>query len=173
MKRSKDLNGEGHATFLNAFSYDLLVTCIILGALACFAVHSTLSGMKKAEITAALGRASNYKKAVMVYYSIHGHMPESEEAIEDAGIYEMWGNPKDRYDTNYAPIEIEEGAIHLPLNKDSDATLSWRPAVLRSNPTGSIVWVIGDYFNANRLQAFGEDRTSLSHQELHSIYYIN
>lgn len=171
LRRSKDLSGEGNATFFNAFCYEVLLATLILCTLMLVATQSAMSAYAKAEITAAMGRAANHKNAVMIYYSIHGHMPESSKDLEAAGIYEMLGSPDERQDPRYGQIDIEQGALHIQVDHSPDSIISWRPAVLRENPTGSIVWVIGDYFDANRWQAFGVDRTKIPHSEIDTIYY--
>lgn len=173
LKRSKDLIGGGNTSFFNVLSYDFILTSVIIGSLMLCASVSAFQAYRKAEMTAAMGRASNFKNAVVLYYTMHGKMPDTASEMEHAGVYELLGAPKYHGRSEFGAIEVEQGAIHMPLRKNSQEVVTWRPAVLRADPMGSLVWVIGEHFNAKRWQAFGVDRTTVPEGQIDALYYTD
>jgi len=168
-RRSEDDEAE-LATLSHGRFLDLLFGCLTLILLFGFGARQGADTFSNSEITTACGKADNLRKSVLFYYSLYGEWPRDRKAIEMDPDASIFLNPSHPADSN---IEIEDGAIHVPLEHDPSVFVSLRPAISRHDPEGSVVWVLSDRFNPEIWQAFGADRSTLVSKEIPQRYFLD
>ena len=120
---------------------ELMIVIAIIGILAAIAIPQFSAYRNRAYETEGYTLFEDVKKNISEFYDYRGFFPKDNE---EAGLASP-GNIKGKY---VESITVEGGVVNIKFNKEGILSnnpkgkiLIFRPAVLKDNPTGSVIWV--------------------------------
>ena len=144
---------------------ELLLVVLIIGILAATMIHSYLPLVSRAKVfNGASFGFEKYKREILYHWALYGEWPENEAKIElfhsDPFYKEGAGHIE--------KADLEKGAIHVFFKHDlAGRVLSIRPAVLKENSSGPVIWICGSGQTGSLAWTLvGQDRTTID------SYYI-
>lgn len=138
---------------------DLLFAILIIAIVCSIAIPQLIESKKKAMLVHAYGCKSNVFQ-VHVYHSLTGLWP-----TDDAQIEKVVQMPRLNEESNPAfvgSVHIDHAAIHVTFSDKLDGQiLTLRPAFLKDDPLGPVIWIAGDMSNRPEWNVVGENKTDI------------
>ncbi len=134
---------------------ELLIVISIIGIIAAIAIPQFSSYRARASTTEGLILAAEVKEGIVDFYRHTGRFPANNA---EAGLPAA-EHIRGKY---VGSITVSNGAIDIRFNDRNQYALEWevltiRPAVSKDNPTGPVLWVMGNKDAPSSMEVFGED----------------
>ena len=140
---------------------ELMFVITIIGILAAIAIPNFSAYRDRAILSEAFLLCEDAKMNIKTYYETRGMFPKNNS---EAGMPAP-ANIKGKY---VERMTVIDGAIHIQFYDKAPATekirgkiLTLRPAVLKDNPTGPVLWIRKGDLVAETLKVWGTDNTTL------------
>jgi hypothetical protein len=147
-------------------SIELMLVVLTIGILAATMIHAYLPLVSRAKVfNGAIFGFEKYKREIAYHWALYGAWPQNETEMERfyVGVFQK---PDEHYYVEKA--ELEGGGIHVFFNNElGNRILSMRPAVLKEDSSGPVIWVCGSSQTGSSAWTLtGADRTTID------SYYI-
>ncbi len=133
---------------------ELMIVIAIIGILAAIAIPNFISYRDKAFLCEGMALFDDAKKNIVDFYEHTGRFPKNNT---EAGL-PLPENIKGKY---VKSVTVKNGAVDVEYDEDSRAAktfkgtiVSFQPAVLKENPTGSVVWLLGVFHSEKMPETF-------------------
>ena len=142
---------------------ELMIVIAIIGILAAIAIPQFNAYRSRAYMCEGYTLFENVKGNINEYYEYRGVFPKDNN---EAGI----ASPENIKGKYVESVTVIDGAVNIKFYDDVSAgkytgkTITIRPAVLTTNPTGSIIWVKGGSSKKRISEEFkiiGKDNTDI------------
>ena len=142
---------------------ELMIVIAIIGILAAIAIPQFNVYRSRAYMCEGYSLFEDVKKNVVEFYDYRGVFPKDNN---EAGL----ASPENIKGKYVESITVIDGAVNIKFYDDISAgkytgkTMTIRPAVLASNPTGPVIWLRSGsdrkYIN-EEYKVFGKDNTNI------------
>jgi len=138
---------------------EMMAVLAVIGILSLMAIPSLQEKLVRDQINEALPLADIAKPAIAALWTSTQALP--------AGNSEVGLPAADKVVSNYVSgLQVQNGAIHLTLGNNVNATLknkilTLRPAVVSDSPVVPVAWICGFARVPDKMSAMGENHTNI------------
>ncbi len=155
IKTYKNISDSKGFTFI-----ELMVAITILGIISAIAIPNYPTGyLRRVYIIEGLILSESVRKKIIDYYEFTGRFPSDNKSI---GLPHP-GAIRGKYTES---IAVKDGQIDIRLNQSiheesRGKILTIRPAIVEDNPTGPVVWIVGDKDVPPGMKVFGTNNSTI------------